>query len=283
MSDSADSGGWGLSGQVAVVTGAGSRASGIGNGRAAAVRLAEAGARVALVDAAAENITETRELIEERGGECLVLAADVTDPDACATTIQAVIDAWGRLDVLVNNVGIAGPGGTVVDLDLDAWEQCLRVNVTSMMLMCRFAIPQMRAAGGGSIVNMSSVFGLRGGAPLVAYSTTKGAVNSLTQTMATQHAADGIRVNAVAPGLVYTPMVSAQGLSDEKDRELRRLAAPLEVEGTGWDVGDAVLFLASARARWITGIVLPVDAGLTATLHMRSTMTVSSPPATGQS
>ena len=137
-----------------------------------------------------------------------------------------------------------------------------------MMLMSRFAIPHMRRAGGGSIVNMSSVAGLRGGHPRVAYSATKGAVNGLTRAMAIHHAPDGIRVNAVAPGYAYTPMVYAEGSSDDL-REIRRLAAPLSTEGTGWDVGDAVLFLASARARWITGVVLPVDAGLTATIQLR--------------
>jgi NAD(P)-dependent dehydrogenase (short-subunit alcohol dehydrogenase family) len=260
-------GDFGLSGKVAIVTGAGSRASGIGNGRAAAVRLAEAGARVALVDIASENMDETRELIEARGGECLVLAADVSEAAGCERTVRAVVDAWERVDVLVNNVGIGGPLGTVVDVDLDAWDECLRINVTSMMLMSRVAIPHMRAAG-GAIVNMSSVAGLKGGHPRIAYSTTKGAVNALTQAMAVHHAADGIRVNAVAPGFAYTPMVYGPGLSDE-DRELRRLAAPLGTEGTGWDVGDAVLFLAGARARWITGVVLPVDAGLTATYARR--------------
>lgn len=206
---------FGLTGKVAIVTGAGSRAPGIGNGRAAAVRLAEAGARVALVDLAVEHVDETRELIEARGGECLVVAADVSDAGGCETTVQSVADSWGRVDVLVNNVGIAGPLGTVVDVDLDAWAQCLRVNITTMMLMSRFAIPQMRKAGGGSIVNMSSVAGLKGGHPRIAYSTTKGAVNSLTQAMAIHHAAEGIRVNAVAPGFAYTPMVYAEGLAEE--------------------------------------------------------------------
>jgi NAD(P)-dependent dehydrogenase (short-subunit alcohol dehydrogenase family) len=258
----------GLGDKVAIVTGAGSRASGIGNGRAAAVRLAEAGARVALVDVAVENVDETRELVEARGGECLVVAADVSDRGGCEATVQSVVDRWGRVDVLVNNVGVAGPLGTAVDVDLDAWDECLRINVTSMMLMSRFAIPHMRQAGGGSIVNMSSVAGLRGGHPRIAYSTTKGAVNAFTKAMAIHHAAEGIRVNAVAPGYAYTPMVYADGVSDEY-RELRRLAAPLGTEGTGWDVGDAVLFLASEHARWITGVVLPVDAGLTSTIQLR--------------
>lgn len=123
---------------------------------------------------------------------------------------------------------------------------------------------------------LSSVAGLRGGHPTIAYLTTKGAIISLTKSMATSHGAEGIRVNAIAPGFVHTPMVSAQGLSDE-DRERRKLATPLQTEGTGWDVGDAVLFLASDQSRWITGTVLPVDAGLTSTLGITSTMTVTSP------
>jgi NAD(P)-dependent dehydrogenase (short-subunit alcohol dehydrogenase family) len=164
----------------------------------------------------------------------------------------------------------------VETVDLDAWELCLRINVTSMVLMARYAVPQMRAVGGGSVINMSSAAGLAGGHPAVAYSTTKGAIVNLTRAMAASHGPDGIRVNAIAPGFLYTPIVYAQGLS-ENDRELRRLAAPLRTEGTGWDVGDAVAFLASDRARWITGVILPIDAGLTSILPMTATMSVTSP------
>jgi NAD(P)-dependent dehydrogenase (short-subunit alcohol dehydrogenase family) len=254
-----------LAGKVAIVTGAGSRASGIGNGKAAAVLLADAGARVVAVDSAAENMEETQKLIAERGGECITVIADVTDPAACATAVDRAVDAWGPLDILVNNVGIAGPAGTVVDVDLEAWDQCLHINLTSMVVMSRAAIPSMRGTGGGSIINMSSVLGLFGGHPAVAYSTTKAAIIGLTKSMAGHHGHEGIRVNALAPGYVYTPMVYSQGV-DQAAREQRRLATPMQTEGTGWDVGEAVLFLASPRSRWITGVVLPVDAGLTATL-----------------
>ncbi len=253
-----------LEGRVAIVTGAGAAASGIGNGRAAAAMLARAGARVGLLDVVAESMDETRELIGTAGGECVAVPCDVADPAACRDAVAAVLDAYGRLDVLVNNVGIVGPPGTVETVDLDAWEHCLRVNLTSVVLMSRFALPAIRAAGGGAIVNMSSVAGLAGGVPLVAYSASKGAINTLTKTMATQHGPEGVRVNAVAPGFVHTPLITTHGLS-EADRERRRLAAPLRTEGTGWDVGEAVLFLASPRSQWITGVVLPVDAGLTAT------------------
>ncbi|OIJ86711.1 SDR family NAD(P)-dependent oxidoreductase [Streptomyces colonosanans] len=270
--------GFDLKGKVAIVTGAGSRASGIGNGRAAAVLLADAGAHVVVVDSAPEHMEETQKLIAERGGESLAVTADVTDPDACAAVVEQAMDAWGQLDVLVNNVGVAGPSGTVLDVDLLAWDQCLRVNLTSMVLMSRVAIPRMRTSGGGSIINMSSVAGLVGGHQGIAYPTTKAAIVGLTRTMAAHHGREGIRVNALAPGAVHTPMVYSQGI-DEAAREQRRLAAPLGTEGTGWDVGDAVLFLASPRSRWITGTVLPVDAGLTATLGTYTPSVTAAPPA----
>jgi NAD(P)-dependent dehydrogenase (short-subunit alcohol dehydrogenase family) len=256
---------FGLEGKVAIVTGGGSRASGIGNGRASAVLLAEAGARVVTVDSVPENMHETAEMIAKRGGESLAVTADVSDVGGCGSVVQRAIDAWGRVDVLVNNVGIAGPAGSAVDVDLEAWDRCLRINLTSMLLMARFTIPHMRVCGGGSIINMSSAAGLRGGHPYIAYSTSKAAIVGLTKAMAASHGSEGIRVNAVAPGFAYTPMVDAQGLSEEV-RERRRLAAPLGTEGTGWDVGETVLFLASPRSRWITGVILPVDAGLTSTL-----------------
>ncbi|WP_238009890.1 SDR family oxidoreductase [Dactylosporangium sp. AC04546] len=265
---------FGLKGKVAVVTGAGSRASGVGNGRAAAVLLAAAGARVALVDSVAGHMEETRQLIEARGGTCIAIDGDVSDAAQAERCIQRVMDAWDRLDVLVNNVGIAGPAGSVVDVDINAWNDCLRINVNSMMLMSRFAIPHMRRLGEGSIVNVSSTAGLRGGHP-VAYSTTKSAVLNFTRSMAATHGPEGIRVNAVAPGFVHTPMVYAQGLA-ETDRERRMRAAPLRTEGTGWDVGKAILFLAGSHARWITGVTLPVDAGLTAVVAMEQSMTVTS-------
>lgn len=269
-----------LGGRVAVVTGAGSLAPGIGNGKAAAVKLAEAGARVVLVDSSADHMKETIDLVETVGGECLPLVGDVTDPDSCAGIVHRTVERWGRIDVLVNNVGIAGPAGTVVDVDVDAWDRCWRVNVTSMLLMSKFVIPQMRSVGSGAIVNISSVLGMRGGHPAVAYPTTKAAIIGLTKSMATHHGPEGIRVNAIAPGFAYTPMVSAQGLSED-DRERRRLAAPLHTEGTGWDTAEAVLYLAGPRSRWVTGVVLTVDGGLTSAIGMSGSMSVTSTATAG--
>ena len=252
-----------LDGKVAIVTGAGSRADGIGNGRAAAVLLARHGARVALVDANRGWAEETARIIAGEQGEAEVLEADVTDPAACAAVVRAAASRWGRLDILVNNVGIGGPPGTAVEVDPEAWDQAMRVNVTSMMLMAKYAIPEMRKAGGGSIINIASVAGLAGGHPSLLYPTSKGAVVNMTRAMAAHHGAEGIRVNCVAPGMVYTPMVYSRGMSPAM-RAARRERSLLKTEGTGWDVGHAVLFLAGDEARWVTGVILPVDAGATA-------------------
>ncbi|MBY9074631.1 SDR family oxidoreductase [Nocardioides sp. WL0053] len=268
-----------LAGKVAIIAGAGSRASGIGNGRAAAVLLAQSGMKVALVDSVAENMTETRELVEGAGGECLVLPADVSRVEDCEAVVAAVVDAWGGVDVLFNNVGIVGPSGSVVDVDLDAWDRCFDINVTSMVLMSRFVIPHMRKRGGGSIINTSSIAGVLGAHPSVIYSATKGAVTNLTRAMAAMHGPEGIRVNALVPGFLHTPMVHSQGLSEE-DRVRRRNVAPVGaggVEGSGWDVGELVRFLASDRARFISGTNIPVDGGLAAVIPMTDSMSVTAP------
>ena len=255
--------GRGLDGKVAIVTGAGSRDSGIGNGRAAAILLAREGARVGLIDAVPEWAAETLRMIESEGGTALVTTADVTDSEACRAAVRAVVEAWGRLDILVNNVGVGGPPGTAVEVDPEEWDRAMRVNVGSMMLMAKHAIPELLKQGGGAIVNLASVAGLQGGHPTLLYPTTKAAVIGLTRAMAAHHGPDGIRVNAIAPGMVYTPMVYSRGMTPEM-REERRRRSLLQTEGTGWDVGAAVVYLASDDARWVTGIVLPVDAGASA-------------------
>ncbi|WP_320066188.1 SDR family oxidoreductase [Micromonospora sp. RTGN7] len=259
----------GLAGKVAIVTGGGSRGDGVGIGRATAILLARRGARVVVVDSVREWAEATVGLIEAEGGEAVVVEADVTSSPSCAALTRTILELWGRIDILVNNVGVVGPPGDVVDVDLDDWDRCLRVNLSSMVLMSRHCVPVMRSGGGGSIVNTASVAGLVGGHPSIAYPTTKGAVVQLTRAMAAQHGPEGIRVNAVAPGLVWTPMVSSTGVS-EQDRERRRHRSLLRTEGTGWDVGEAIAFLAGDRSRWITGVVLPVDAGATAGLGVTS-------------
>ncbi|MFZ4406840.1 MAG: SDR family NAD(P)-dependent oxidoreductase [Paracraurococcus sp.] len=253
-----------LKGKVAIVTGAGSRpGEGVGNGRAAAILLARAGAKLVLADAILGWAEDTRRMIEAEGGEAITVEADVTRPEDCKRIVDAATGRWGRLDALVNNVGISGPKGTAEDVDPEEWAQGLLVNVTSMMLMAKYAVPALRAAGGGAIVNIGSVAGLKGGHPSLLYPTSKGAVVNMTRAMAVHHAKDGIRVNCVCPGMVYTPMVQANDMTPAK-REARRKRSILQVEGSGWDIGAAVAFLCSGNARWMTGAIVPVDAGATA-------------------
>jgi NAD(P)-dependent dehydrogenase (short-subunit alcohol dehydrogenase family) len=249
-----------LAGKVAIVTGAGSRADGIGNGRAAAILFAREGAKVLLVDQTKELADATLKMIEKEGGTAAVCVADVTDGDQCRRMVEDAAARWGRLDILDNNVGIGGRG-TVVETKLEEWENIMRVNVTGMMLASKHAIPAMVKGGGGAIVNISSISALRPRG-LTAYSASKGAVIALTRAMAIDHAAEGVRVNCIAPGPVYTPMVYAAGMNAET-RDRRKKASPLQIEGTGWDIGYAALYLCSDEARYVTGVVLPVDGGVT--------------------
>jgi NAD(P)-dependent dehydrogenase (short-subunit alcohol dehydrogenase family) len=249
-----------LAGKVAIVTGGGSRAEGIGNGRAAAILFAREGARVLVVDRRKEAAEATHAMIATEGGESAVFPADVTRSDECRAMVDEAVRRWGRLDILDNNVGIESRG-TVVEESEAQWTRVMEVNVTSMMLTGKHAVPAMAKTGGGAIVNISSISALRPRG-LTAYSASKGAVIALTRAMAIDHAAQGIRVNCIAPGPVYTPMVYASGMSDEV-RERRRRASPLGLEGTAWDVAYAALFLVSDEARYITGVLLPVDGGVT--------------------
>lgn len=251
-----------LDGRVAIVTGAGARAEEIGNGRAIALLLAGRGARVLLLDTDLAAAEHTRVMIEREGGVAIAAACDVSRPGDCKAAVEAAAEAWGRVDILINNVGISGPSGNAVEVEIEAWDAAMRVNVTSMMLMTKYAVPEMRKVGAGSIVNMASVGGLRGGMPDLLYPTSKGAVVNMTRAMAAHHGPEGIRVNCVAPGLVYTPMV-ADRLTPEA-REMRRMSSLLQTEGSAWDVGQAVTFLVSDEARWVTGVIFPVDAGVSA-------------------
>jgi len=250
-----------LTGKVAIVTGGGALDDGIGNGRAAALLLARAGARVAVVDRKRELAEHTVAMIDSAGGIGIALGGNVTEERHCEGIVHAVMDAWGRLDVLDNNVGV-GSRGSVVDETLDNWRRVMQVNVDSMFLMSKYAIPAMTTSGeGGAIVNVSSISAIRPRG-LTAYSTSKGAVISLTMAMAVDHGPDNIRVNCVLPGPVYTPMVYGRGMS-ERARAARRNANLLPIEGNGWDIGQAVLYLCSPMARYVTGQALVVDGGVT--------------------
>jgi NAD(P)-dependent dehydrogenase (short-subunit alcohol dehydrogenase family) len=252
---------FGLDGKVAIVTGGGAVDDGVGNGRAAAILLARAGARVLVVDLEDSRAERTVAMIAEEGGTAAAFVADVTDDQQAKAMVAAAVERFGRLDCLDNNVGIGGRG-SVVDMPPENWRRVMQVNVDSMFLASRHAIPAMKeTAGGGAIVNVSSISALRPRG-LTAYSTSKGAVIALTRAMAVDHGPDGIRVNCVAPGPVYTPMVYSRQMTPAA-REARRKASVLALEGTGWDIGRAVRFLLSPEARYITGQTLVVDGGAT--------------------
>jgi NAD(P)-dependent dehydrogenase (short-subunit alcohol dehydrogenase family) len=261
----------GLQGKVAIVTGGGAAGDGIGNGRAAAILLARARTAVLVVDREHKLAGRTVEMISAAGGTAAAFAADITDEAQCAAMVDAAVRQFGRLDFLDNNVGIGGRG-SVVEMAPADWRRIMQVNVETMYLAARHAIPAMIAtARGGAIVNVSSISALRPRG-LTAYSTSKGAVIALTRAMAVDHGGDNIRVNCVAPGPVYTPMVYAAGMSPQS-RETRRTASVLGREGTGWDIGLAVRFLLSSHARYITGQTLVVDGGATLVGPARATET----------
>ena len=259
----------GLADKVAIIAGGGAAGDGIGNGRAAAILLARAGTRVFVVDRDLALAEKTVAMIAAEGGTAAAHQADLTDSAQCQAMVEGALARFGRVDFLDNNVGI-GSRGSVVDEDPDVWRRVMQVNVEAMFLTAKHAIPAMiKTAGRGAIVNISSISALRPRG-LTAYTTSKGAVIALTRAMAVDHAAAGIRVNCIAPGPVYTPMVHARGMSDEA-RAQRRRASALGIEGTGWDVGHAVRFLLSNHARYITGQTLVVDGGVTLQAPARDT------------
>src|SRR5262245_32148155 len=253
-----------VEGKVAIVTGAGSTPGpGVGTGKATAVVLAREGASVLLVDLHPERAEETKAMIADEGGVSEVCAADVTNGADCEAMVHAAVDAFGTVDILVNNIGLAALG-TVVDTTEEAWDRALDINLRTAFLASKFAVPVMAGKGAGSIVNISSISALRGDGT-AAYSAAKGALLALTVDMAYSHGRQGIRVNAIAPGHITTPMVmsvSQPGPRAEFMNKLRCEAGLLGSPGTGWDVGWAACFLASDEARWITGVLLPVDSGV---------------------
>ena len=258
-----------LKDKVALVTGAGSSGPGWGNGKATAVLFAREGARVCVIDINRAAVEETAGIIRDEGGECLVDQVDVTDAEQVAAVVAKCVDHWGRVDILHNNVGILDVGGPV-DASLESWERVVSVNLTSMFLTCKYVLPVMEAQGGGAIVNIASIAGIRYlGIPYVSYSATKGGVLQLTQSVALEYAERGVRVNSILPGLMNTPMiveplkgVYADGDVD-KMIEMRNEQVPMKTMGDAWDVAHAALFLASDEARYITGTQLVVDGGLT--------------------
>ncbi|WP_425102062.1 SDR family NAD(P)-dependent oxidoreductase [Tropicibacter sp. S64] len=257
-----------LTDHVALVFGAGSSGPGWGNGKATAVAYARAGAWVACVDLNPVAAEETAQIIAGEGGRAIALTGNVAAEADVAEAVSATLAEFGRIDILHNNTGITPFGGPVT-MALDDWDRAMDVNVKSVLLSTRYVLPHMEKRGYGVITNISSVAGIRvSGYDMAAYSTSKAAVNQLTRTIALQYAAKGIRANAILPGLINTPLVrNGAGFKGhhgdaEKQMAERDAMSPTGKMGDAWDVAHAAVFLASKEAKYINGVLLPVDGGL---------------------
>jgi len=259
-----------LEGKAALVVGAGQTpGETIGNGRATALLFAREGARVLAVDRDLESARETVARIEAEGGEARACEADATHEPDCQRFVAHCVEVFGALDVLHNNVGIGGGDAGPAHLDEEAWDRILAVNLKSVVLPCKHALPEMRRQRSGAIVNVSSIAAVCS-TPIVAYKASKAGVNAYTQSLAVGNARHGIRANVIMPGLMNTPM-AIEGISEAtgvpREELIRRRDAQVPLGGkmgTAWDVAHAALFLASDEARFITGVALPVDGGQSA-------------------
>jgi NAD(P)-dependent dehydrogenase (short-subunit alcohol dehydrogenase family) len=255
--------------KIVIVAGAGASGPGWGNGKAAAVLYAREGAQVFAVDNRIEAAQETQSIIEGEGGTCVVFDADVSDNDAVRRMTEACMTRFGRIDVLHNNVGIVETGGAV-ETSEDSWNRVIAVNQTSIFLTCKHVLPHMAERRKGAIVNIGSVAALRWiGFPYIAYSAAKAAMLAMTQNIAIQYAAQGIRANCVLPGLMNTPLIreplkAAYGGDIESMIEQRDKKSPTGKMGDAWDTAYAALYLASDEARYVSGTQIVVDGGLTA-------------------
>jgi NAD(P)-dependent dehydrogenase (short-subunit alcohol dehydrogenase family) len=256
-----------LSGKVAIVVGAGQTAGDtIGNGRATALLFAREGAKVLAVDRDLSSAEETARMIASEGGVCEAIAADATSESDCAGFVAACTSKFGRLDVLHNNVGIGTGDGGLSRLTEETWDRVFDVNLKTVLFACKHAVPVMREQQSGAIINVSSIASICA-AGILAYKSSKAAVNAFTHGLAMLHAKHGIRVNAILPGLMNTPMAiesisQARAMAKEDLIRARDAMVPLGGKmGTAWDVAYAALFLASDEAKFITGVLLPVDGG----------------------
>lgn len=258
-----------LQGKVALIMGCGAVASGWGNGRATAVLMARQGARVFGTDLVLDHALETRRIIAAEGFEADVVACDSTSAEQVRRTVDACMARHGRIDILVNNVGLSQPGGPI-DMDEAVWDAQMQVNLKGAFLTCKYVLPIMKAQGGGAVVNVSSVAGLRYvGKPQVAYAAAKAGLMHFTRTTAVIHAPDNIRLNCVVPGLMHTPLLEGlagkyakgdtQGFIDHRNNQV-----PMKHMGDGWDTAHAALFLAADESRYVTGTEIVVDGGLVA-------------------
>jgi NAD(P)-dependent dehydrogenase (short-subunit alcohol dehydrogenase family) len=257
-----------LEGKVAIIVGAGSSpGETMGNGRATAIVFAREGAAVLLVDRDGDSAEETKRLIEAEQGVSSVCVADVVRAEDCRRMAEQCVETYGRIDILHNNVGIGILGGPV-ELSEAEWDRVVDTNLKAIFLTCKYVLPHLERQKGGAIINISSMAAVRFAPyPMLSYSASKAGVNALTRSIAMQYAARGIRVNAIMPGLIRTPMaiegiVSALGIDKQELIRMRDAAVPMQHMGEAWDVAYAALFLASDEAKYVTGVVLPVDGGL---------------------
>lgn len=255
-----------LKDKVALVFGAGSVGPGWGNGKAAAVAYARAGVRVVAIDLTREAAAATGDLIAVEGGQALAVAADATRAADVQRAVAAALEAYGRIDILHNNVGITSQGGPV-ETSEETWDRVMTVNVKSMFLTCKTVLPLFEAQRSGAIVNIGALGGVRWtGYAYCAYAASKGAVNSFTQSVALQYAGLGIRANCILPGVMDTPHIYQQisGFYASRDEMVaaRNKLSPTGHMGDGWDVAHAAVFLASDAARFINGVELMVDGGM---------------------
>ena len=258
-----------LKDRVAIVVGAGQTpGETIGNGRATSLLFAREGAKLVLADRNLASADETRAAIEADGGDAIAVEMDVTSDADCRRLVETCIERYGRIDILHNNVGIGARDAGVMQIEMENFERIFRVNLEGPLLMCKHALPAMREQQSGAIINVSSIASIAAATGMVAYKTSKAALNALTQTLAMANARYGIRVNAILPGLMNTPMAiegisAARGISRDQLIAERDRQVPLGKMGTAWDVAAAALFLASDEAQFITGVLLPVDGGQT--------------------
>lgn len=257
-----------LEGKVAFISGAGSVGPGWGNGRAMAVRFAEEGARIFGTDRNPDSMAETAARIAEAGGTFVPMECDATDSASWAAAVAACMERFGRIDILVNNVGGSAAGGPV-EMAEAVWNAQIAANLTSVFLGCKHVLPVMEAQGSGAIVNLASTSGIRWtGSAQVAYAASKAGVIQLSRVVAAQYAARGIRVNTILPGQLHTPMVEARLAGQRAGGDVEKLLAqrlsriPLGFAGDGRDTAEAALYLASDAARFVTGTELVVDGGM---------------------
>ncbi len=248
-----------LKGKMAIITGAGSPRDAPGVGAAIARLFAAEGAKVCIVDRDGARAAETVGLITDGRGQAFACEADVTQESDCTRIAAIAADTFGKLDILVNNVGIAGKIAPLESLSQADWDAVFDVNVRSATMLTRAAMPHLVAAGAASIVNIASVSGVMPHGTL-AYGPSKAALISLTREVAIVYGRQGVRANAIAPGYLFSPMIKESFTPQQI--EIRRKLSPLNIEGDPWDIASAALFLASDEARFVTSVCLPVDGGV---------------------